>query len=176
MNADKLAGLLRRAIPYLREAGEQYLDDGSNEPLELARDADEAIAEYDAQPAQAAQPVGVPVDLAMVPRVPTSAMLDRAVALALNVTIHGAGGWSNYMCDVWNCMLAAAPQPPAQPSADAEDAARYRWLRPRLLTADFEYGDDSETVLVFLIPTTMAVSANLDKSIDAARAAEGDGK
>jgi len=66
----------------------------------------------------------------------------------------------------------AAPQP----SADAEDAARYRWLRPRLLTADFEYGDDSETVLVFLIPTTMAVSANLDKSIDAARAAEGDGK
>ena len=66
---------------------------------------------------------------------------------------------------------AAAPQP--APSADAEDAARYRWLRPRLLTADFEYGDDSETVLVFLIPTTMAVSANLDKSIDAARAAEG---
>jgi len=63
----------------------------------------------------------------------------------------------------------------AQPSVDAEDAARYRWLRPRLLTADFEYGDDSETVLVFLIPTTMAVSANLDKSIDAARAAEGDG-
>jgi hypothetical protein len=47
-------------------------------------------------------------------------------------------------------------------------------LRPRLLTADFEYGDDSETVLVFLIPTTMAVSPNLDESIDAARAAEGD--
>jgi len=71
---------------------------------------------------------------------------------------------------------AAAPQPaPSADAEDAEDAARYRWLRPRLLTADFEYGDDSETVLVFLIPTTMAVSANLDKSIDAARAAEGDG-
>ena len=69
----------------------------------------------------------------------------------------------------------AQPAQAAQPSADAEDAARYRWLRPRLLTADFEYGDDSETVLVFLIPTTMAVSANLDKSIDAARAAEGNG-
>ena len=44
---------------------------------------------------------------ALVPKVPTSAMLDAAVALALNVTVHGAGGWSNYMRDVWGAMLAA---------------------------------------------------------------------
>jgi len=136
---------------------------------------------------RAAQPVGVTADL-----------LRR-----IDVLCPSEGSYLSRM--EWkaaklNRMLAAAPQPPAQPSviapsvqtlplksapyemtttaqpsADAEDAARYRWLRPRLLTADFEYGDDSETVLVFLIPTTMAVSANLDKSIDAAGAAEGDG-
>lgn len=35
--------LLRRAIPYLRDEGSKYDDDGSNEPLELAREIESLI-------------------------------------------------------------------------------------------------------------------------------------
>lgn len=34
----------RRAIPYLREAGDPYEDDGSNEPLEIARALEDSLA------------------------------------------------------------------------------------------------------------------------------------
>lgn len=47
----------------------------------------------------------------LVPVEPTSAMLDRAVAFALNVTLSGEYNWSAYMRDVWRAMLAASPAP-----------------------------------------------------------------
>lgn len=49
------------------------------------------------------------------------------------------------------------------------DAERYKWLKQRLLCADFSYGDPSEAcnALVFEIPEDMRVSADLDSSIDA---------
>ncbi len=51
------------------------------------------------------------------------------------------------------------------------DAERYRWLKSRLLCADFCYGDPSEAVcaLVFEIPEDMQVSADLDATIDAVK-------
>lgn len=35
--------LLRRALPFLRDEGDKYEDDGSNEPLELAREIESLI-------------------------------------------------------------------------------------------------------------------------------------
>lgn len=52
----------------------------------------------------------VPDGWQLVPKEPTPAMLDSAVAYALNVQIHGEYGWTPYMRDLWNCMLAAAPE------------------------------------------------------------------
>jgi len=50
------------------------------------------------------------------------------------------------------------------------DAERYQWLKPRLLGADFLYGDPSKAccALVFEIPGDMRVWADLDATIDAA--------
>ena len=41
---DTLKALAERAIPFLRDEADKYEDDGSNEPLELIRDIDAAIA------------------------------------------------------------------------------------------------------------------------------------
>lgn len=43
---EKLAALAQRAIPFLRDEGAKYEDDGSNEPLELARDIEQALSEH----------------------------------------------------------------------------------------------------------------------------------
>ena len=53
------------------------------------------------------------------------------------------------------------------------DAWRYKWLKQRLLCADFSYGDPSEAcnALVFEIPEDMRVSADIDSSIDAMKGA-----
>jgi len=50
------------------------------------------------------------------------------------------------------------------------DADRYQWLKPRLICADFQYGDPSEAccALVFEIPGDMPVSPDLDATINAA--------
>lgn len=47
-------------------------------------------------------------------------------------------------------------------------AARYDWLSPRLLAADFEWGADKVPVLVFKWPADVGVGGNCDKNIDAA--------
>lgn len=44
----------------------------------------------------------------IVPRAPTEAMIDRFVSRALNVSVHGDGGWSNYAREQWAVMLKAA--------------------------------------------------------------------
>lgn len=67
--------------------------------------------------------------------------------------------------------LAPSPaQAEGESVGDAEDAARYRWLRRRLIGADFAWGDRSAPALVFKYD--LPVSANLDRMIDAARAKE----
>lgn len=55
----------------------------------------------------------VPEGYALVPVEPTSAMLDRAVALMLNVKVSSAYTWTQYARDLWATMLAAS-----QPVAD----------------------------------------------------------
>ena len=59
-----------------------------------------------------------------------------------------------------------------EPTPEQLDAARYQWLKARYLAADFAYGDPSETVcaLIFEAPDDILVSADLDKTIDEARA------
>lgn len=41
-----LRSLAARAVPFLRDEGAKYADDGSNEPLELARDIEQALSEH----------------------------------------------------------------------------------------------------------------------------------
>lgn len=48
---DAVRGLLKRALPFLRDEATHYEDDGSNEPLELAREIEAALAEQHATPA-----------------------------------------------------------------------------------------------------------------------------
>lgn len=45
-----LCDLLLRAVPFLRDEGASYEDDGSNEPLELAREIESVLAELERQP------------------------------------------------------------------------------------------------------------------------------
>lgn len=49
-----------------------------------------------------------------------------------------------------------------------QDAMRYRWLRKRLMAADFDWQDSGECALVFSWPKECAVSGNCDATIDAA--------
>ena len=42
--APELYEALSKALPYIREEGSKYQDDGANEPLELARDIEELLA------------------------------------------------------------------------------------------------------------------------------------
>jgi|GEM_PF-3170443 len=46
----------------------------------------------------------------IVPKEPTEAMVDRFVSRALQVSIHGEGGWSNYARNQYEAMLAGAAQ------------------------------------------------------------------
>jgi hypothetical protein len=105
---------------------------------------------------RAAQPVGVPDGWVMVPREPTSAMLQAAEDADDDENMPG----QSYSC-IYSAMLAAAPQPPAQPSADAED--------------DFTEWLDNDWPLWRNDPNNPNV-ARLRRAWIAARAAEGDGK
>lgn len=44
-------------------------------------------------------------------REPTPAMLDRFVSRALQVSVHGEGGWSEYGRNQWQAMIDAALTP-----------------------------------------------------------------
>ncbi len=56
---------------------------------------------------------GIPKGWKLVPVEPTEEMLDRGVAFALQATVHGEKGWTNYVRSLFQTMIAAAPQPPA---------------------------------------------------------------
>lgn len=51
----------------------------------------------------------VPEGCRIVPMEPSKAMLDRAVAFALNVSLGGSYGWTDYMRDLYARMLSAVP-------------------------------------------------------------------
>lgn len=50
----------------------------------------------------------------------------------------------------------------------AKDGERYRWLRDRLMAADFDWQESGECALVFAWPKDCAVSGNCDATIDGA--------
>jgi hypothetical protein len=56
----------------------------------------------------------------------------------------------------------------AQQEDDARDAARYRWLRERMLGIDFDWADAGITALSFEMPDGMAYGGDCDRNIDAA--------
>lgn len=56
-------------------------------------------------------------------------------------------------------------------AANKRDAERYRWLRERLLGADFDWNENGITVLAFEFPRNVGIGGNCDKNIDAAMAA-----
>lgn len=179
MNADKLADALRTILDHV----DGYVP---NTPKAIWRDAQAALAEHDAQPAQAAQPgddeaarryirdwcpdhvkdlidrvaaqpVGVPDGWVMVPRGPTNDMV-----------LAGIGAWSSQHAnaiDIWHAMLAAAPQPPAQPSADAE-VSNEMVLRAVHASLDWPHP-------LTHFEARKALEAAMAKESDAARAAEG---
>ena len=51
-------------------------------------------------------------------------------------------------------------------ATEQREAARYRKLKTMLHAADFDYGDDHLSVLVFSLPSTASVSADLDATLD----------
>lgn len=65
------------------------------------------------------------------------------------------------------------PQQPAQQAAepvtdDAKDAERYRWLKSRMMGADFDWNESGACALVFEWPRDVPVGANCDRNIDRA--------
>lgn len=60
---------------------------------------------------------------------------------------------------------------PAQQS-DEQDARRYRYLRDNMISAEFDWNESGETVLVFKFPGNVGIGGDCDKNIDAAIAAE----
>lgn len=58
------------------------------------------------RPAQA-----IPEGYTLAPVEPTPEMLDAGVAMALQVSVHGEGGWSKYLAGLYKQMLSASPKP-----------------------------------------------------------------
>ena len=49
-----------------------------------------------------------------------------------------------------------------------QDAARYRWLRDKMLGVDFDWNESGLTALCFEMPDGCAYGGNCDQNIDAA--------
>ncbi len=88
---------------------------------------------------------------------------ERKLGWMENFGISGAAKAANYTEPL------VRPQPQGE---DARDAERYRWLRDRLLAADFAYGDPPTCAVVFEWPESASIGADLDESIDAATKGE----
>ncbi|WP_244097331.1 hypothetical protein [Burkholderia cenocepacia] len=70
-------------------------------------------------PVHPAKPAAIPAGYTLVPIEPDTAMLDRAVAFALNVKIGGKYRWTEYMRDLWARFLADVTTSPTQADAQA---------------------------------------------------------
>lgn len=69
----------------------------------------DAIAAWNRRAAIQQAAGAVPEGCRIVPMEPSKAMLDRAVAFALNVSLGGSYGWTDYMRDLYARMLSAVP-------------------------------------------------------------------
>jgi len=155
MNADKLADVLRRATDFIG-----YLLDHSPEDRRdnaIWSDCKAALAEHDAQPAQAAQPS--PEHQQLFDMLGAKDQEDAARIIAehharkLAQPVGVPDGWvmvpreptagmldagmktgnldgRNRLAASWQMMAYAAPRPPAQPSADAVSIAADISTRP----------------------------------------------
>lgn len=57
---------------------------------------------------------------------------------------------------------------------DAKDAERYRWLKSRMMGADFDWNESGACALVFEWPRDVPIGADCDRNIDCAiEAAQG---
>lgn len=70
---------------------------------------DEATAAWNRRAAIQQAAGAVPEGCRIVPMEPSKAMLDRAAAFALNVSLGGSYGWTDYMRDLYARMLSAVP-------------------------------------------------------------------
>lgn len=63
---------------------------------------------------------------------------------------------------------AAPPAAPVVPEDVAKDAERYRWLKSRMVGANFDWDGEGMVTLAFEMPGDCALGADCDKNIDAA--------
>lgn len=122
-------------------------------------------------------------DMVMVPRVPTEEMMYRGGEATSGLVDWGADSFpddapGNLASAVYAAMLAAAPAIPAQQAGqpeDAEDAARYRWLRDRI--------DPREVREFFSLrghnvdpAVSLATDAAIDRAMSSPTAKKGEGE
>src|SRR3546814_1342269 len=77
--------------------------------------------------------------LRVVPVQPTEAMLDRAVAFALCVSLSGSYGWTQYMRDLWARFLDE-PEP-------ADLLARARWHQRQAAERSEEHTSELQSLM-----------------------------
>lgn len=53
----------------------------------------------------------IPEGYQLAPMEPTESMIDAGVAMALQVSVQGEGGWSKYLLGLYKQMLSASPKP-----------------------------------------------------------------
>ena len=74
----------------------------------------QAQAEVDAKAQRKVQAQAVnqqlPEGYVLVPIEPTEAMIDMGVAVAFAASVHGKGGWNNYMKALYRAFIAAAQE------------------------------------------------------------------
>lgn len=89
----------------------------------------------------------------------TVAHLDGRMRVA-QAAIHGVQ---------WQCGPQANGFTAPQADSVLEDAARYRWLRERMLGIDFDWNESGITALSFEMPDGCAYGGCCNQNIDAAR-------
>ena len=99
-------------------------------------------------------------NMKLVPTIPTDAMLDRAVAFALNVQLGGEYGWTQYMRDLWARFIDGAALAPT----DAAGAPIYQiqmldeaW--GDVTKAQYEHLDVERKRIVYAAPVAPAAVA-----------------
>jgi hypothetical protein len=118
---NRVQALFDRIEAYVSRAPAQAAEPGAQgAPLTMAINPNAPPLTMTLGPEKAAESVAIPAGHVLVPIEPNGAMLDRAVAFALNVKIGGDYRWTHYIRDLWAAFLAAAPQPPEQ--ADARES------------------------------------------------------
>ena len=146
--------VVRQALEAL-ESGDWYInqlemivyspdDDGTHEERERVQKATTALRQALEQPAPAQEPV---------------AWMQDSIELYVQ----------DRPSATYTIPLYTTPPAPAQPLTDEQqDAARYRWLKPRMMGADFDWNESGACALVFEWPRDVQIGADCDRNIDSA--------